>query len=348
MSEPSKKKKLVIINDICVCCGRPVPEGILGVKKVSMMGQMTDLSGERFGKLTVIEPTDQRKNGYMVWKCRCDCGGRIEADSRRLKRGTVKNCGCIPKSNARNGQMAEDLTGQRFGKLTVLSRAPNQNSRVYWKCRCDCGNGHIVSAHELKAGKCTSCGCNRHELEKGFVDLTGMQFDQLTVLYQTRKRSYKGSICWHCRCSCGKEVDVPEDALCFGQYKSCGCRRRELGKQLYTKRTMVDGTCVEILEKRKSRSDNSSGFRGVYQKKNGEYRACIGFKGERFYLGTFDSMHEAVQARLEAEEQIHGGFLDAYYRWNRQAEADPAWGRSHPLLFEAEKINGEIRITTNM
>ena len=33
-----------------------------------------------------------------------------------------------------------DLTGQRFGKLTVLKKAPSRNGKVYWLCQCDCGN----------------------------------------------------------------------------------------------------------------------------------------------------------------------------------------------------------------
>lgn len=307
-----------------------------------------DLIGQRFGRLTVMKRLDEEHSRYQMWLCRCDCGGSIKADTRRLKRGTISNCGCIPKQNAKNGRQAEDLTGQRFGELLVISRAPNRNGRVCWNCRCDCGQEHIASAQELKVGKCKSCGCKRRKGRKYYVDLAGQQFGQLTALYPTQRRSPKGSVYWHCRCSCGNETEVTEDALCFGQYKSCGCRKKELGRQLYTQLTMVDGTCVEILEHRKSRSDNTSGFRGVNQKKNGKYRASIGFKGERYYLGTFDSMSDAVQARLEAEEQIHGGFLKAYYRWNKQAGLDPAWGEAHPLHFEVKKIDGELRISTNM
>lgn len=38
------------------------------------MGAARNLIGERFGRLTVIEKTDKRKNGSIVWKCQCDCG----------------------------------------------------------------------------------------------------------------------------------------------------------------------------------------------------------------------------------------------------------------------------------
>ena len=38
------------------------------------MGKFIDLTGKRYGRLTVIEKTDQRANGSVVWRCQCDCG----------------------------------------------------------------------------------------------------------------------------------------------------------------------------------------------------------------------------------------------------------------------------------
>ena len=76
--------------------------------------------GYRVGLLTVMEPTDQRKNGYTIWRCQCDCGGEIELDTRYLQRGTVTDCGC--KTIVKPGQ--KDVSGQRFGKLTALYPLP--------------------------------------------------------------------------------------------------------------------------------------------------------------------------------------------------------------------------------
>lgn len=54
-----------------------------------------------------------------------------------------------------------DLTGQRFGRLTVLYREPenNANNKVVWRCRCDCGADAIVIGSRLYTGKTKSCGC---------------------------------------------------------------------------------------------------------------------------------------------------------------------------------------------
>ena len=244
------------------------------------MAGKKDLTGQRFGKLTVIEKTERTQDRYRVWRCRRDCGGEILVNTKRLKRGTVKDCGCIPKMTARRGSVAEDLTGRVFGHLTVLKRTADRHGRTCWLCRCDCGN----------------------------------------------------------------ETEAPEDVLVQGSVLSCGCPKRENQKIIWSKLHRVDGTCVEILENRKYRSDNTSGFRGVFRMKNGKYRVDIGFKGKRFYLGTFPDYDQAVQARMSAEELVYKGFLEAYDKWKERADKDPDWKEKHPLVFEVEKTNGELRI----
>lgn len=52
-----------------------------------------------------------------------------------------------------------DLTGQRFGKLTVLRQAENIGNRTAWVCRCDCGRETVVLTSRLRSGHTASCGC---------------------------------------------------------------------------------------------------------------------------------------------------------------------------------------------
>ena len=95
---------------------------------------------------------------------------------------------------------AEDLTGRRFGNLKVLERAQNRNGRVCWLCRCDCGNEKVVSAHDLKAGKCKTCGGRSHRISTNMIDLTGKKFGRLTVQYPIKRRDKRGCVYWHCIC----------------------------------------------------------------------------------------------------------------------------------------------------
>lgn len=58
-----------------------------------------------------------------------------------------------------------DLTGKRFGRLVVVSRAENKGQLSRWNCVCDCGNTTIVYSNNLRRGFTQSCGCYRHECE---------------------------------------------------------------------------------------------------------------------------------------------------------------------------------------
>lgn len=52
-----------------------------------------------------------------------------------------------------------DLTGQRFGRLLVISEAAQIEKRVRWNCLCDCGNTKVVDSSNLRMGYTKSCGC---------------------------------------------------------------------------------------------------------------------------------------------------------------------------------------------
>ena len=137
------------------------------------MGNFIDLTGIRFGKLTVlyraedhIQPSGQHKR---VWHCKCDCGNECNVRANDLKSGNTTSCGCVQQESRGKSQL-QDFTGQRFGKLVVLYRLPNhitpsgQQQRM-WKCKCDCGKTIDVYAVQLKRGL-SSCGCIKEEVRK--------------------------------------------------------------------------------------------------------------------------------------------------------------------------------------
>lgn len=311
------------------------------------MAGKNDLTGQRFSHLVVLNKTAKVDNRYTVWHCQCDCGNVIDVNTKKLKRGTVISCGCIKKSSACYGNKAEDITGQQFGDLVALQRVESKNGKTKWLCKCVCGKEVIVNTHELKAGKTKSCGCRKYQKGKNIKDITNQRFGRLVALYPTDKRDYKSSVYWHCRCDCGKELDITHDSLVYGNYKSCGCLKDEHTQNIHQYLHIMDGTCVEWLAHRKSRNDNTSGFRGVYKVKNG-YKVMIGFKGKKYYVGKYKSFDEAVKERMRVEEIIHEGFIEAYYQWNEKASQDEEWAKQNPLIYEVVKENGTFRIITNM
>lgn len=121
---------------------------------------------------------------------------------------------------------SNDLTGQKFGMLTVLYRAENHNGDIYWHCQCDCGEEKDVYAYNLTSGKCKSCGCNRGKaVSARYPDLTGMIFGRLTVESQAENIGEQRA--WNCICSCGNHCVRKTQSLLSKEVPSCGCYRRE-------------------------------------------------------------------------------------------------------------------------
>ena len=58
---------------------------------------------------------------------------------------------------------AIDLSGQRYGKLVAMRRAPRAGRRAYWRWKCDCGVEKDICADDVKAGHTVSCGCLKAE-----------------------------------------------------------------------------------------------------------------------------------------------------------------------------------------
>jgi hypothetical protein len=59
-----------------------------------------DLTGKRFGKLTVLEYTNERRNGSVMWLCKCDCGNTKLIRQQNLTKGNTVSCGCFRKENS--------------------------------------------------------------------------------------------------------------------------------------------------------------------------------------------------------------------------------------------------------
>lgn len=122
----------------------------------------------------------------------------------------------------------KDLTGQKFGKLTVIKRAPNIGKNVAWECKCDCGNITIVTSHNLASGHTKSCGCLKTEKYK--EDLIGKKFGKLTVVEFVEMKKYPGGASrsvWKCQCDCGNFCNVSRAHLITGHTQSCGCFQQE-------------------------------------------------------------------------------------------------------------------------
>lgn len=142
------------------------------------MSHLIDLTGQKFGRLTVLYKDNQRitKSG-SYWICKCECGNIKSVKSSSLRRGEIQSCGCLQKEKtieARN-KSAENLIGKRFGKLVVLQRDMSNTSTPIWICQCDCGKLTSVRAQDLKrhdGNQTVSCGCYHQSIgEKNILSI---------------------------------------------------------------------------------------------------------------------------------------------------------------------------------
>lgn len=141
------------------------------------MERFKDLTGQRYGKLIALRKIGTTKHRHALWLCKCDCGNEKVANSLLLQQGKIKSCGCLPKGNF------EDLTGQKFNRLTVIKRMENDKyHNTKWLCRCDCGKEVIVYALALKNGDTNSCGCLKKDLAKEKFSKHGLS---KTRIYKT-------------------------------------------------------------------------------------------------------------------------------------------------------------------
>ena len=84
------------------------------------MGKFIDLTGQRFGRLTVIERAENSKHKKARWKCLCDCGGVIVVEALLLKQEKTKSCGCYRREYARTHHPTRIIHGEYNTRLYIL------------------------------------------------------------------------------------------------------------------------------------------------------------------------------------------------------------------------------------
>ena len=252
--------------------------GCLKREKISQNAKKLarDITGQRFGKLTAIRPTEKRKRKVVVWECKCDCGNVVYVVYSNLKKGETKSCGCLLEK-----LRVQNITGQRFGRLVVIRLSDERKGKTTWECKCDCGNVVLVQNSSLQKGNTKSCGCLQREKvsqigKKTVKDITGQRFERLVAIRPSNKRSNHGSMIWECKCDCGNVVLVQYPNLKNGNVKSCKCLQRELHDKLDLKKQfgLIENTSVSSIKSQKPRRDSKTGYRGVCYSK-GKYFAYI-------------------------------------------------------------------------
>lgn len=150
--------------------------------------KLIDMTGQRFGKLTVIKRTEDNVtpsgDHKVMWLCQCDCGNRRIISGIKLRKMKSPSCGCDRKQNFDErghiikGKPIVDLTGKKFGKLTVIGLDRIERKISWWKVRCECGTIKTVRGNTLPLLK--SCGCQKRKQDLINIGVTDKNHHELT------------------------------------------------------------------------------------------------------------------------------------------------------------------------
>ena len=125
-------------------------------KKTRNSKPRIDLSNQLFGRL---KPLYYIKGGK--WHCQCQCEDKTEldVDTRNLRNGHTKSCGCLQKEQAKEN--VKDMSNFETENIKVLKRngSDSQNAAL-WTCLCKkCGKTFVARGSSLRNGDTKSCGC---------------------------------------------------------------------------------------------------------------------------------------------------------------------------------------------
>lgn len=103
------------------------------------MPKLMDLTGQRFGRWTVIDRAPDRRRGYPEWNCVCDCGGRGAVRANILRTGQSRSCGCLNREDKRRVCLARNTTHGMSKTPTydtwqnMITRCHNPAATAYYK-----------------------------------------------------------------------------------------------------------------------------------------------------------------------------------------------------------------------
>ena len=168
-----------------------------------------DLTGQRFGKLVVLERAENNKHNESMWVCQCDCGTIKTVSGNNLSCGRTKTCGC--------GKLGYgDLTGRKYSRLTVLRKVGYGNGGSKWECQCDCGAKVIVSSSCLVRGHNKSCGCLLHR--KPYNYLGRDQYPRIYIIWKSMRQRCFSKTCAAYKYYGGKGVTICDEWMDYENF----------------------------------------------------------------------------------------------------------------------------------
>jgi hypothetical protein len=221
-----------------------------------------------------------------------------------------------------------DLTGDVYGKLEVLKRVGSRGSKIYWLCKCECGNQKEVRGNDLRSDKtksCNECPVNTWEFKSDYVMGYTTKGEEFLIDIEDYKEVSKYA--WY--------MDG------YGYIASSNVKGKTIKLHRFVmkakKDEFVDHIHHKKIDNRKSelrictKQQNNMNKKGVkgytWNKKRAKYQAKINFKGKRIYLGFYATEEEARLAYCTKALELFGEF------------AHPSVGEDYERLSKKLKNN---------
>lgn len=188
-----------------------------------------DLTGKKFGRLTVLR---QFKKGSVKYcECECDCEKHTIKiiNASNLTRGLTKSCGCLSVESVSKRRFKSAI-GMKFVGCEVVDEYMNKDYKHIVKCKCEtCGNVFERELSNMKKAKMNPCSCSQYFKNP----LKGKNFGKWKVLEDLYNAKHE-HICL-CECSCENHTrrKVLYSNLVKGLSKSCGCGISESSSKLF-------------------------------------------------------------------------------------------------------------------
>lgn len=318
-----------------------------------MVKAREDLTGKIFNHLTVLEQAEDyiTPKGIHVamWRVTCDCGQSKEfvVSGHDLKSGHTKSCGCIKRRNqSRVVRSKKDLSGQKYGRLTVLRQA--DEDYVYpksgkheskWWVICDCGKSDefMVRYGHLTSGNTKSCGCleietkiknGKRKKKYNIYDLSG----SYGIGYTSKGEEFWFDLedydkikdyCWYysegylrTNTTIGKGI---QDSFSLHRLLMDFPEGKEVDHIIHPAKDQnkYDNRKQNLRIVNKSQNqmnkhlqeNNTTGNVGVrWHSRDNIWEAWISVCNESIYLGRFENKQDAIEARRVAENKYFGEY----------------------------------------